>query len=92
MCGISLCISKKNHVESIEYVLKSLYQLQNRGYDSFGISYYDKDEKIYKIVKKAQLAKVFEIKTFPAPQITLKILHQYICRHSRWATRYGFRL
>ena len=38
MCGISVVLCKKKMKKSISLLLKSLGQLQNRGYDSFGIS------------------------------------------------------
>ena len=33
--------------------MRSLFQLQNRGYDSFGIAYYDNSYNNYKIHKKS---------------------------------------
>ena len=54
MCGITLFITKQENKENaVTNVINSLYQLQNRGYDSFGISYYDKNEKLYKVYKKS---------------------------------------
>jgi len=37
MCGISTILCKKNQENAINLLMDSLYQLQNRGYDSFGI-------------------------------------------------------
>lgn len=54
MCGITLCISKTDKQNAVNHVLNSLFQLQNRGYDSFGISYFDCENNIFKIIKKAQ--------------------------------------
>ena len=35
MCGIILFIDKNNKLRAINESLNALYQLQNRGYDSF---------------------------------------------------------
>ena len=89
MCGITLFISKeKNDNNAVNNVLMSLFQLQNRGYDSFGIAYYDNSHNNYKIHKKSNswvlgqekdLYKIFENET--------KNLQSNICiGHSRWAT------
>ena len=48
MCGISVVISKKNN--SINMVINSLKQLQNRGYDSAGIATIK--QKKFEIVEK----------------------------------------
>ena len=37
MCGISAIICKNKNNNSLQILLDSLGQLQNRGYDSFGI-------------------------------------------------------
>ena len=89
MCGITLFISKEeNDNNAVNNVLMSLFQLQNRGYDSFGIAYYDNSHNNYKIHKKSNswvlgqekdLYKIFEKET--------KNLQSNICiGHSRWAT------
>ena len=46
MCGISVVLSKKNN--SINMVINSLKQLQNRGYDSFGIGTFINDKMLVK--------------------------------------------
>ena len=48
MCGITLYISKNNQ-NAILKVLESLFQLQNRGYDSFGIAYLENNN--YNLIK-----------------------------------------
>ena len=48
MCGITLYISKNNE-NAILKVLESLFQLQNRGYDSFGIAYLENNN--YNLIK-----------------------------------------
>ena len=53
MCGISLYICKNNtNNDSVINVLNSLFELQNRGYDSFGIAYFNEKTKNYEINKK----------------------------------------
>ena len=47
MCGITIFLSK-NKKNIIEDIVKSLNQIQNRGYDSVGISCKTDDWKIYK--------------------------------------------
>jgi glutamine---fructose-6-phosphate transaminase (isomerizing) len=37
MCGITTILCKKNKKNAIELLMDSLYHLQNRGYDSFGL-------------------------------------------------------
>ena len=40
MCGITLHLCKEGSASfhSIDFVLQSLHELQNRGYDSFGVA------------------------------------------------------
>ena len=52
MCGITLYISKSEKQNAVEHVLSSLYELQNRGYDSFGIAYFDRETSQFDTVKK----------------------------------------
>lgn len=52
MCGISFILSK-NKKNIIKNLLNSLEIIQNRGYDSMGICYYDNLENTYKIEKNA---------------------------------------
>ena len=88
MCGISLCIHKNDSGNSIHNVLNALYQLQNRGYDSFGISYYDNNDKIYKIIKKAQGSGYTQTNDLYKDFVKMSQgLDSSICvGHSRWAT------
>ena len=85
MCGITLYISKNENNDAVQQVLSSLYELQNRGYDSFGIAYYDEETNDYKTHKKSihctsdDTYKVFYEET--------KEYKSSICiGHSRWAT------
>ena len=52
MCGISAIICKNKNNNSLKILLDSLGQLQNRGYDSFGISFINTSNKFY-LHKKA---------------------------------------
>jgi len=76
MCGISGIISKRN--ENMFFnILDSLQQLENRGYDSTGISYIE-DKKI-KEIKKASSNAIEYIKS-------KNIQNSNIIGHTRWAT------
>ena len=48
MCGISIFLSKTND-DIINHILKSLYNIQNRGYDSMGIAF--KGDNLWNIIK-----------------------------------------
>ena len=86
MCGITLYLSKSSE-NAIRHVLESLYQLQNRGYDSFGIGYLDQDNK-YQVSKlsnihvKSNNKDLFDIfrNQFQEEISNISI------GHSRWAT------
>lgn len=87
MCGISLYISKHN---AVFQVLESLYELQNRGYDSFGIAYFDASLNSFSTHKRS-LACVFNenhnINLYSEFKKETKDLFSHICMgHSRWAT------
>ena len=49
MCGITIFLSKKNK-NIIENIIKSLHQIQNRGYDSVGIACENNGWQTYKYV------------------------------------------
>ena len=53
MCGITAIISKitTNQLDYLKILIQSLEQLQNRGYDSAGISYFSNNNII--VEKKA---------------------------------------
>ena len=83
MCGISLHISKEVDHNAIEHTLQSLYELQNRGYDSFGIAYYD--EESFQIMKKSIVDVNEEL--YISFYNEVKEKQSFICMgHSRWAT------
>ena len=52
MCGITFILSK-NKINIIDSILNSIELIQNRGYDSMGICYYDNSYNNYKIIKYA---------------------------------------
>ena len=85
MCGITLYISKTTTQNAVEQVLLSLYELQNRGYDSFGISYYDEETKAYQTHKRSIVES--EKDTYSLFQQETSSFRSVLCMgHSRWAT------
>ena len=58
MCGISFILSK-NKKNIIKDLLNSLELIQNRGYDSMGICYYDTNNKTFKIEKTSNSFKLY---------------------------------
>jgi glucosamine--fructose-6-phosphate aminotransferase (isomerizing) len=84
MCGITVIISK-NKDSIIEYTLKSLSLIQNRGYDSIGIAYKNEDNS-YNIIKYASenVSDSFEkIKNYFNKN---NINSDIAIGHTRWAT------
>lgn len=85
MCGITLYISKIEKNNAVKEVLNSLFELQNRGYDSFGIAYYNKDKSKYESHKKS--INCTSEDTFKVFYKETQELKSDICiGHSRWAT------
>ena len=88
MCGIIFVLSKKN-INIINYILNGLELIQNRGYDSMGICYLDKNKQKYIIEKFASknTSDCFLIlkDLFLSESITSTIA----LGHSRWATHGG---
>uniref|UniRef100_A0A6C0KLR2 glutamine--fructose-6-phosphate transaminase (isomerizing) n=1 Tax=viral metagenome TaxID=1070528 RepID=A0A6C0KLR2_9ZZZZ len=87
MCGITLHLCKEGSASfhSIDFVLQSLHELQNRGYDSFGVAYYNQNEKQFKITKKS--IHCTQEDTYTAFYNEVSPNRSYICMgHSRWAT------
>ena len=86
MCGITLYLSKGDQ-NAIQYVLNSLYQLQNRGYDSFGIGYLNNENKyqfskLSNIHVKSNNKDLFDVFRNQFQEETSNIC----IGHSRWAT------
>ena len=85
MCGI-VGILSKYYEKNIEYVLKSLERLQNRGYDSNGISYYEnKKMNILKYITDKENCAYENIKK----NICESTFTNNIVGHNRWATHGG---
>ena len=83
MCGITMLIDRLKKGNALSYVLKSLEQLQNRGYDSFGVSYLAKDVyKTSKICINESSDDIFNIFHERNKNIKTNIA----LGHSRWAT------
>ena len=86
MCGITLYLSKEVTQNAISHVLASLYELQNRGYDSFGIAYYHAENNMFQRHKKAIHPTSGE-DTYKVFQKETESWSSHICMgHSRWAT------
>lgn len=81
MCGIIIYFSKINE-DIIENIINSLYNIQNRGYDSVGISYLS--NTIWNIEKFASTDTVdsFEVLKNKLSDISSNIA----IAHTRWAT------
>ena len=85
MCGITFFLSKvgKNIIPDI---LNSIYLIQNRGYDSMGICYFDNNKKNYNISKKAS-SPTTNCFTLLENNIKNNNIESHIALgHTRWAT------
>lgn len=76
MCGIT-CVLDKGNIYN--HVLDSLYQLQNRGYDSAGVSVFDGTIKTYKYASTNQESALDKLKYFYSASYIGLV-------HTRWAT------
>ena len=85
MCGITLVVSKNNN-NIINEILLSLNIIQNRGYDSMGICYFNKKNKNYDIVKRASIKNndcYHELAEYIHKN---NIITNVALGHTRWAT------
>ena len=84
MCGISVFVSKSNE-DILKELLASLYQLQNRGYDSAGIAYLGDSSQI-NIVKFASIGDCDSLESLKSEINKNNIKSQSAIGHTRWAT------
>jgi glucosamine--fructose-6-phosphate aminotransferase (isomerizing) len=84
MCGISVVLSKQKNKKAIPLLLTSLEQLQNRGYDSFGLSSIIDSETPFNIHKVACTSSVKNFEYFK--EKTKDIESNVVMGHTRWAT------
>tara|TARA_Y100000389_G_scaffold204941_2_gene261051 strand:- start:435 stop:2261 length:1827 start_codon:yes stop_codon:yes gene_type:complete len=80
MCGISIFLSKNNE-NVVENIISSLYQIQNRGYDSVGIACKNNDWEIYKY---ASTEKTDSLEILS--NSVKNIYSNMAIGHTRWAT------
>ena len=98
MCGITLIYSKKTE-NVLKHIFNSLELIQNRGYDSIGICYYNASNTKYEIIKKASTAKqdCFELVQLLFETNNLEervkykqdLFSRIVIGHTRWATHGG---
>jgi glucosamine--fructose-6-phosphate aminotransferase (isomerizing) len=98
MCGITFIYSKKTE-NALNHIFNSLELIQNRGYDSIGICYYNASNTKYEIIKKASTSKqdCFELVQFLyetnnlEEQVKYKqeLFSKIALGHTRWATHGG---
>lgn len=83
MCGITIFLSKNNS-DIIRNILDSLYNIQNRGYDSIGISYFSDNLEEWCIEKYASTNSKDGIKQLEEKILNIK--SSIAVGHTRWAT------
>jgi glucosamine--fructose-6-phosphate aminotransferase (isomerizing) len=98
MCGITFIYSKKTK-NSLKHIFSSLELIQNRGYDSIGICYYNDISSKFEIIKKASTSKhdcfdlvqsLYETNNLQQQQLHNQQLFSRIALgHTRWATHGG---
>lgn len=84
MCGISVVLSKQNTKKAVPLLLTSLEQLQNRGYDSFGLSCIIDSNTPFITHKVACTSSFKNFEYFK--EKTKDIDSNVVMGHTRWAT------
>ena len=98
MCGITFIYSKKTE-NALKHIFNSLELIQNRGYDSIGICYYNDTTSKFEIIKKASTSKqdcfdlvqsLYETNNLEQ-QVKYKqeLFSKIALGHTRWATHGG---
>ena len=87
MCGITIFLSK-NRKNITKDIIKSLYQIQNRGYDSVGIALRtERDESPWEIYKYASLNNCDSLEKLNEKVTDMS--SNMAIGHTRWATHGG---
>ena len=98
MCGITFLYSKKT-ANSLKHIFNSLELIQNRGYDSIGICYYNDMTSKFEVIKKASTSKhdcfdlvqlLYETNDLQQQQLyNQRLFSRIALGHTRWATHGG---
>jgi glucosamine--fructose-6-phosphate aminotransferase (isomerizing) len=83
MCGI-VGYTGENH--AISKLFHGLFSLEYRGYDSAGIAFFDKQNKIQTIKAKGRVANLEEIVMRRLPELPARDEYSCAIAHTRWAT------
>ena len=98
MCGITFIYSKKTK-NALKHIFTSLELIQNRGYDSIGICYYNDTTSKFEIIKKASTSKqdcfdlvqsLYETNDLQQQEhYKTELFSKIALGHTRWATHGG---